>query len=305
MKINDIVQKEYSFEEIIYLLWIEKFYIFTCTAIFLFFSILYSLSLPNLYTSSALLVPNQNESGVNSSLRSYSGLAGIAGISIPSNSSSSYSEAFAKMSTFDFFVNNILPNIQLSNLLAVDHYNRVRQEIVYDSNKFSSTEKKWLGIYENGPSIQIAHALFIKNHLEIFQDIDTGYITLSITHESPRVAKKWVDIIVDQINFNMRNEHKLRSIKSIEFLNLQLMSSNFNEIKQALASLIEKETEKLMIIEVNKDYIFRVIEPPVIKELKSSPNRLVIVFILSFLGFVVSMVYIIAKHIFQNRIRNS
>tara|TARA_B100000963_G_C22575349_1_gene648144 strand:+ start:98 stop:1012 length:915 start_codon:yes stop_codon:yes gene_type:complete len=300
MQKKDIFQKEYSLYEIISLLWIEKFYIFLCTAIFLFFSLIYSLSLPNLYTSSALLVPNQNENGVDSSLRSYSGLAGIAGLSIPSNSSSPYSEAFAKVSTYNFFVNNILPNIQLPNLLAVDHYNKTQKEIVYDKNKFLPTANRWLGAYESGPSLQTAHALFIKNHLKVIEDIDTGYITLSITHESPEVAKRWVDIIVDQINSHMRNEHKFRSIKSIEFLNLQLMTSNFTEIKQALASLIEKETEKLMIIEVNEDFIFRVIEPPIVKEHKSGPNRLVIVFIASFLGLVIGMVCVVAKEVIQD-----
>lgn len=301
MQKKDIIEYEYSLEEVALLFWSKKLFLMSVSGFFFFMSLIYSFYLPNIYTSSALLIPSQNNNGSVGSAGAYSGLAGIAGISLPSSSPSSTEEAYAKMSTYNFFKNSVLPNIYLPNLIAIDYYDNVKKQIIYDENFSEFISEEGLGVFSEEISSQLAYRMFLENNFKILKNTETGFVTLSVSHESPKVAKKWIDLIIFEINKTMRDEQKYRSTKSIEFLNKQLALANFSEIKQALASLIEKEAEKLMIIEANKDYIFRVIEPPVVEDFRSSPNRKIIILLGSFLGLIFSGLIILFKDIFSKR----
>ena len=70
-------------------LYVRKIFIVSVTLIFSVFSVVYSLSLPNKYTSTTLLSINDQESQSSSMLDQYSGLASIAGISIPTSGADS------------------------------------------------------------------------------------------------------------------------------------------------------------------------------------------------------------------------
>ena len=61
-----------------------KWVIITITSVVSICAVIYSLSLPNIYQSKALLVPVTSSNGVSGSLGNYAGLAGLAGISLPS-----------------------------------------------------------------------------------------------------------------------------------------------------------------------------------------------------------------------------
>ena len=69
-------------------LWSEKLFIGIGTSILCLISIIYALSLPNLYTSSALLKLSENEdsSSFSGLAAQYGSIASLAGISLPSES---------------------------------------------------------------------------------------------------------------------------------------------------------------------------------------------------------------------------
>ena len=118
----------------------------------------------------------------------------------------------------------------------------------------------------------------------IFKDNKTGFVTISAEHQSPYVAKKWLDTIVYNINQTLREDQKKRASLSIAYLNEQIAQTSYAEIKQQLSSLVQQETEKLMLIEANEDYIFKVIDPPIVPELKSKPQRSIICILGALIG---------------------
>ena len=69
-----------------------------------------------------------------------------------------------------------------------------------------------------------------------------------------------------------------------------------SEIKQALAKLLQEETKKLALIEANEFYVFDYIDPPVVMETKSEPNRAIICILSTILGGMLGIVLALIKY---------
>ena len=121
---------------------------------------------------------------------------------------------------------------------------------------------------------------------------------MSIKHQSPIIAKQWVEIIVEEVNSFYRQKDKEQSEKAVIYLNEQIAINSLSEIRQVTASLLEKEIQKLTLIEANKDYVFEYIYPPSIMEKNSEPKRFLIVFLFFLFGCILSMTIILFRHFF-------
>ena len=88
---------------------------------------------------------------------------------------------------------------------------------------------------------------------------------------------------------------------SIEYLNEQIAQTSYTEIKQELSSLIQQETEKLMLVEANEDYAFKVIDPPIVSESPSEPDRFVIVILAAIVGGFIGVLIVFVRYFsFEN-----
>ena len=99
----------------------------------------------------------------------------------------------------------------------------------------------------------------------------------------------------------MRNEEKAAALKSVDFLNEQMQQVNYQEIRQAIASLQENQLKSLMLIESNEDYIFKILYPAIVPEKKSEPKRSLIVIIATILGFFISLIFALGSHFLSNK----
>lgn len=296
VKSNDKLD-EIDLKEVFNLLYKGKLTILAFTLVLFSLSAFYSLLLPNIYQSKALVASDQHSQNLNGSLKSYSNLASIAGISLPSQGVNDNSlKALKKMSTLSFFKNSILPNIHLPDLMAIESWDYKTNTIIYDKSIYDQTTDKWVReasfTKSQIPSDQESYEIFIKNHLYIHEDQDTGFVSISIKHMSPSVAMKWVKLIINQVNEFYREKDKTESHKAVIYLNNQLKITSINEIKVAIAELLQRETQKLSLIEANEFYVFEYIDPPAIMEKRAEPNRILIIVIGIILGAIFGIVYV-------------
>jgi len=292
---------EIDLRELFYVLLEGKWIIVSLTAFVSIVGVIYSLSLPNIYQSKTMLVPVNPSSSVAGALGGYSGLAGLAGISIPSVADQGNStKAKQKISSLSFFENNILPNIHLPDLMAVKSWNSKTNTVAFDENIFDTKTNTWIRDHtypkQPIPSAQESYKVFQGQHLSLSEDIKTGFITLSIKHQSPFVAKKWAELVVSEVNSYYRQKDKSRSEKAVSYLNQQISITSLSEIKQVLAQLLQEETKKLTLIEANQFYVFDYIDPPAAMELKSGPRRSIICIISALLGGMLSIVLVLIRH---------
>ena len=98
--ITNELSSEIDINDLIQIVWSRIFFVSFLTSIAALISIIYSLSLPNFYTSSALLAPTAQEETLSSKLGGYSGLAGLAGINMQNNASKS-EEALERIKSYE------------------------------------------------------------------------------------------------------------------------------------------------------------------------------------------------------------
>jgi len=296
---NDI-DDEIDLREIFYVLLGGKWIIVSLTAFLSIVGVIYSLSLPNIYESKTMLVPVNSSSGISGALGNYSGLAGLAGINLSSSGDTGNSaKAIQKISSLSFFENNILVNIHLPDLMAVKSWNSKTNTLAFDENIFNTKSNTWIRDYsypqQQIPSSQESYEVF-KQHLSLSDDKNTGFITLSIKHQSPFVAKQWVELVVNEINAFYSQKDKSESEKAVSYLNQQISMTGLSEIKQVLAQLLQEETKKLTLIEANQYYVFDYIDPPAVMEKKSEPKRSLICILIALLGGMLSIVLVLIRH---------
>lgn len=303
MNINQSeLSEDKEFLKLLRLFWKDKFLIIFCVGLFACSAFFYSINLPNLYTSSAMLAPSENKDNLANSLKNISGLAAIAGISA-FNSSDNELVGREIIKSFKFFKEMILPQVKLEDIHAIKEWNYKTNKVIYDKKIFNELESSWVRVVtypqKKIPSPQESFQEF-NNFFNISFDKETTFMIISVTHYSPVIAKEWTEIIANGINQTMRDDEKKRVERSIEFLDNQINQTNLSEIKNSLLELIQQELKKLMIIESSDEYIYKILEPPIVPELKSSPNRLIIIFISIVLGFVVGLFISILKNLFTD-----
>jgi hypothetical protein len=292
---------EIDLRELFYVLLEGKWIIISVTAFVSIIGVIYSLSLPNIYKSKTLLSPVDFSSNISGTLQSYSGLAGLAGINIPNGSEMGNSaKAMEKISSLSFFENQILTNIYLPDLMAVKSWDPKKNTLIYDESIYEKSSDSWVRSFsypkKQVPTPQESFKIFITKHMNATADKNSGFITISLKHQSPFVAKEWTELIVREINAFYRKNDKSESLKAISFLNQQISMTSLSEIKQVIANLLQEETKKLALIEANQYYVFDYIDPPAVMEQKSEPNRSIICILSAIFGGVLSTFLVIFRH---------
>ena len=290
-QLNNIYDDEIDLSELFHVLWDKKFYIGAISSIFSLISIIYALMLPNIYQSKATLMAVEQSSGMSGMVGRYSGMASLAGISLDSKSGSKDQEAIARIKSFEFFSNNFLHNMKLENLMAVKKWNQASNTLTYYAGDFNSESRQWLRKAKpprsNIPTSQEAYEEFVEI-MSVNKDKKTNLVTLMVEHKSPFIAQQWVEIMINQIDQVMRDQDRQTATKSIEYLNSLAPTVINEDIKKALSALQQEQMKRLMMVEANDNYVFKVLDSPIAAELKSKPRRSLIVIWGTILGMVLS-----------------
>lgn len=271
-------------------------------------SVTLALMIPNKYTSNALLGSNNESESMSSILNSYSSIAGMAGINLPNEPVSKSSEAIERLKSLDFFVNYFLPNIELKNLFAIDKWDPYQNRLTYNLNIYDESLNKWVRDVKFPKKIIPSNQEAFDKYLEIIaisEDKNTGFISLSVTHSSPYIAKKWLDIIIYNINESMRESDKNKAEDAILFLNARAETTRITELKQAIATLLESQMQTLMMASIGDGYVFKVISSPAVPEMRSSPpSRAILCILGTALGAIIGLLIVTLQYYYFDTKQN-
>ena len=284
-------------------LWKSKFIIIASLFLFSLGGIMYALSLPNIYTSSAILAPKQlgESDGVSGLTSQLGGLANVGGFNLGGISNTFAGKdviALEKMKSLKFFKDYIYEAVVI-DLFAAKSWSADEKKMEYDSSIYDFEENVWLrepvGHKQAKPSFQEAYIEF-KSISSVGTDDETGLVSIRVLFISPDLAKSWVDIIVAGINEEMKNIDVVEAEKSVKFLVTQREQNSLMSIRDVFARLIEENTKKIVLANISDEYMYRVIEPAVVAETRSSPNRVMICFWSLLIGLVLSLSAVLIRN---------
>lgn len=279
----------------------EKKLVILITSLISIISIFFALSLQNTYTSKTILTPTSQEESLSSKLSSLSPFNSFAGFGLSPEYLSKGQEGIERIQSFEFFSKYFLPNINLENLMAVKKWDADTNSIIYDSDKFLIESKEWIKKSNKGknkvPSAQDAFIKY-KRILNVTVDKKTSLYTISIDHYSPFIAQQWTMMIVNQINKNMRESDADQAQKYIDYLEEKSVSTNIQSLRESIALLLESQIKTLMLTAANEDYVFKIMDSPIVPEKKSKPSRALICVLGAFLGFIFSLIVVLIKYLY-------
>ena len=287
--------------EILRILWKNKIWIVGATGAAAILSVVLALSMPNIYQSTALLAPKSGggTAGLSRLASQYGGLASLAGVNLSAIGTDGMPKsavALEKMKSLSFFKQNLYDDLVV-DLMAVESWDPATRELRYDGEIYDVASSKWLREVEQSrqakPSFQEAHRAFI-NRISISEDKQSGLISVTVEHQSPEVAMRWVDLMVRRVSEDLRSKDIREAEESVKFLEKQREQTNLVSLDEVFAQLIEEQTKTIMLANVSNDYVFDIIDPPVAPELKSKPSRALICILGTLVGGILSVSVVLA-----------
>lgn len=306
-KFDHTLEEGLNLKELIDALLKFKYFITVITLIFAFASVKYSISLPNIYTSKAVLqFSDDGGSSQFSNIASqYGGVASLAGLSIPSQSSSKNHLAIATIQSREF-VDHLIGFEGISaNLMAAKEFNPSTKKIIYDPEIYDSNKNQW--IRSNPPSrkkIPSNHEIYetiYNKTINLTLERDSGFLIITFEHLSPVFAKEFLDLLIQELNNVVREKDLNEATLALKYLENQLDVTIQKDVRQSINKLIEAQLKTKMFANTKDDYLVSSIDKPYIPEVKSSPRRLIICIIGTMIGFFLSCFLVLIRHYFLVR----
>lgn len=296
---NEIIEDEINLQEIALVIWLKRYLLLAVTFTFSLLSIFYSLLLPNYYQSESILVSTDKNNS--SPLGQYADLASLAGLSLNSGGENEVFETIEIIKSREF-VKHILtfPDI-LPSIMAAKEFSIETSKLIYKSEIYDQKNNEWKGnsfrYGKSKPSYLEVHKVYLSQ-LNIFQDKKTNFISMSFEHVSPIFAKDFLSLVIREANSLKRQRDLDTTNNALEFLKAEFKRTSLKEIKISIQNLIESQLETRMLANVNNEYSLSILEPPFVPELKSRPQRSVIVIISTLLSFLMTIFCILVHHFF-------
>lgn len=293
-KMNIHEHDEINFKDILNSLVVSKILILLVVITFAIGSVAYSLMLTNKFTSSSTLMVI-NESGAtsqrSSSLEMISSIAGI-NLSGPGSSKSEF--VIATITSRDFLRHLLTFENIKPTLAAFKSYDKINKKIIFNESIYDIETKSFTNDLQKLPTFQKVFSKYTS--IVSVSKLKSGFIQISVTHESPEFAYDFLSLIINEVNTLSRKKDLIESQDSLSYLYSVLAKTQQIEIKDSINQLILSELRRQMFAEVRTNYLINPLDQAFLPELKSSPNRARISIFGTILGFFIGILIAIVRY---------
>ena len=240
---NDVgyANDEIGLNELFSEIWRVKFWLGGISFLVAVIVAAYSLTLPNIYRSEALVVPVEDGAGgkLGSLAGQFGGLASLAGISLGKGDSNKSVIALEKLKSREFFFKFAEKHQILVPLMAAKEWDPQSDKLVLDADIYNADTDTWVRDVswpkQPKPSLQEAHKAFLDS-LTVSQDKTTGMVKIMLEHVSPTIARDWTTALITDLNEEMRQRDIAEAQSSIAYLEQQVADTKITVAPLALAA---------------------------------------------------------------------
>lgn len=238
-----------------------------------------SLALPNVFRGETTVAPAESNQQASFPFPGMEGLASLAGFALPA--SEKLEEHLAVLRSREFVWRFIRDN-KLMPVLFEDEWD--------------ATNERWKkDDVEDQPNEWDAYRFFTRKVFSVNKDTKTGLVRITMDWYSPELAASWANQVVDLLNEHLRTIAIDRSQRNLEYLNQELEGIKVSEMRQTLYQLIEQEQRTAMIVNTQKEYAFRVLDPAVAPDKKIRPKRALLTLLAGMLGGMLASGFVIFR----------
>jgi hypothetical protein len=264
---------EIDFYDLVMIAWSEKWQLIFVSFLITLLSVLFALSKPDVFTSKIVLELEVEASNLN--------LGGVGSLlGVPSMGSSGLDKYRGQLESIDLLFEFIKKKEMIGKIYP-DAY--IQDEVYF------SVEGDTITNYD-------AVKTFKKEHLflSIGDDKAGAQVVVKIKHDNPKTALTWVSDFSSFMVSRIVEFEKLKNLKALQYYRGKMLQVENIENRVVLSDLIGQELKKGVLI---GRAIFDVVEQPREAELKTSPNRKIIVALGFLMGIIVGLFSIIVKKI--------
>ena len=245
-----------------------------------------AIKTPNVYRTEAQIVSEDNVTNNASGI-----LPSFAPLNIFNSGQGSKAILIMKISKskdfFNFFYND---DQYLKNHYAFAKYDSISGENVFSKDNYNYEKNEWIKLKPNFNKAYVEfHQYFEINQDQSFND----FITLSYDHPSPEISFNMLVLILERIDFLIRDSDKTSSELLIEELSKKYYSTDLSSLKIAVNESIKSELLSLSAIQTDPEYVYKIIDSPIVPDYKHRPSRLLFIvagalisiFIIMFIAF--------------------
>mgnify|MGYP001408701211 CR=1 FL=1 len=244
-------------------------------------SVPYSLLLTKQYTATNIvLIPTEQGSSLSSLSSQFGGLASFAGVNLDS-SSTNRKETLAVFRS-RLFADKVLNELNLLPYFLKEDWDAEKNDWIDGKPKYDALE-------------------LFQNISRLEEDKKNGIFSFTVVMEDPILAAKYSNEIIALFNNYMREKAIVEAKKEIAYLNAELSNTNVVSLQTVLYQLIEQKTQKAMLASVREDYAFKIIDPGIIPDKRSYPNRTQIVIVGSAATFVMGLFFVLVSSFYRTK----
>jgi LPS O-antigen subunit length determinant protein (WzzB/FepE family) len=122
-------------------------------------------------------------------------------------------------------------------------------------------------------NIEDFYLRFLKNNLRTFKDRQTNFLTISIISNNPADAYNLLIKLKEDLQEYVRLKDIKDAERNIDGAINEIPKVNNLDAREAISNFIQNQVAKLLFAKNSKDYVFKVIENPVLPQKKDSPSR--------------------------------
>lgn len=303
---NVVPVDEINLREMFSAIWRGKWLVVIITTFFTILAIVYALSQPNIYRSEIVLVPAMTEDG--STLASiagkFGGFANLAGIGLNATEVDKTSYAIEVLKSRTFLTSFINRHDLAVPLLAAKGWDLESGRWILDREIFNEQSGEWVRNVTPpkvaAPTAWELFNVFSKKSLEVNKDNKTMFVRVGVNSLSPVAAQQWATWLVEDLNQHVRMLDIAEAERSIDYLKKQIDQTSNTSMHKIFYQLIEQQTKVAMLAQIRSEYVFKVVDPAVIPEVKVGPMRAQISILGALVGLMVSLAVVLILHYQKN-----
>lgn len=295
---------EIDLKELFLHLWEGKFLITLCAVVSISLGYFYLHNATRLYTMQALVMPVESDSKV-PNLGGLSNLAGLAGISIPTGSSGDF-KAFEKLLYSEELAQRLLDKTTLAKVIFHDEWDEEKsgwQEpkkgalgLLLGQVKRSLTGSEVMA-YRAPDAARLAD--YFDDELKVSSDRDSGYLTISIDHEDPKVGMDLIKWLIAETDGILRETYLADSTEIMESYSQKLARAQSAELREVLAQVIGEEERKQILALEGSHYTARILRGPTASLNPTSPKSSLVLALALVLGCFLGAAMVLIRAAFR------